>query len=677
MSPQLMNILIYNGDGCTPASVRNAYLTLSSLLTPHYAISTINASGILTEPWQPSCALLVFPGGADLGYCRSLNGLGISRIKNWVLSGGKYLGFCAGAYFASEKVEFEVGKGPMEVVGRRELALYPGICRGTAFPGFMYGSEAGARAVALKTCEDEEVLSYYNGGGLFVDADGKDDVEILARYEEPVQVEGGDAAIVYVKYGLGGAVLSCPHPEFAPENLERPSSETPYSKMIDNLLAAAPARIDFTRFLLKKLGLTISDGKTAPPPLSALHFSSMYPEDLNYIIQGLNEVITQDTPDAQKKLNLEHDEFILYEADPKPGVTFQSLTFDHTPLSLNTLQSSRIPAVFREKDKGIDKVVWPVLTYHNSHPDKSRTPHFNHAAFYATLDHIRSLSRYAPSLFGQHILYGQTVTSTNTILEQNFGLISRLPSGVTAVATHQTAGRGRGQNAWISPEGALIFSVFIRHGLQGTGGGAGSKGVVFLQYIAALAICRAITTSAKAYAQVPVKIKWPNDIYLAPPHAPPTKLAGILVNSSFANNTFLLTLGIGINLSNPHPTTSLNNYCAASLPQLPHPAFTHEAFLAKLLVTLEETYLEFVRNGWSGSIEKDYYRFWMHQGQEVALEDDVVEKGINRTLRGHVEGVDSESGMLVVRGIKGTRWEVRSDGNSFDFMRGLVRKKVN
>jgi biotin--protein ligase len=193
------------------------------LLSPNYAVIPVTDSVILKEPWTASCALLVFPGGADLGYCRSLNGEGNARIAQFVRRGGAYLGFCAGGYYGSQRCEFEVGDKKMEVVGSRELAFFPGTCRGCAFKGFKYQSEAGARASSLRVEKDSFVTgsvplsfaSYYNGGGVFVDADKLKDrgVEVLASYVEPVDVDGGTAAIVYCKVGDGGVVLTGPHPE--------------------------------------------------------------------------------------------------------------------------------------------------------------------------------------------------------------------------------------------------------------------------------------------------------------------------------------------------------------------------------------------------------------------------------------------------------------------------------
>lgn len=159
-----------------------------------------------------------------MGYCRSLNGEGTRRIEQYVRRGGSYIGFCAGGYFGSARCEFEVGNRQLEVVGSRELAFFPGTCRGCALKGFVYHSEAGAKAVELKIAREafksgiapQSFRSYYNGGGVFVDAAKFADkgVEVLAEYTNPLDVEGGAAAVVYCKVGEGGVLLTGPHPEY-------------------------------------------------------------------------------------------------------------------------------------------------------------------------------------------------------------------------------------------------------------------------------------------------------------------------------------------------------------------------------------------------------------------------------------------------------------------------------
>ena len=113
----------------------------------------------------------------------------------------------------------------MEVIGNRELAFYPGTCRGCAFSGFVYNSEKGAKAaevVVSKSALPKGSIptvfrAYYNGGGIFVDAPRCYDkgVEILASYTEDVCVDTGEgkAAVVYCRIGEGAAILTSNHPE--------------------------------------------------------------------------------------------------------------------------------------------------------------------------------------------------------------------------------------------------------------------------------------------------------------------------------------------------------------------------------------------------------------------------------------------------------------------------------
>ena len=225
------NILIdtvTSGNGSTVESVRHCLYTLRRLLAPHYAVTPVTSDMIVKEPWTATCALLVIPGGADLGYCASLNGAGNRRIEQFVKRGGAYLGFCAGGYYGCGRCEFEVGNKNLEVIGDRELAFFPGTCRGCAFPGFVYHSEAGTRAAELKVSKDAlnggtvptVFRSYYNGGGVFADAPRYADkgVEVLASYTEDLEVDPGEgaAAVVYCKVGEGAAILTGPHPEFVP-----------------------------------------------------------------------------------------------------------------------------------------------------------------------------------------------------------------------------------------------------------------------------------------------------------------------------------------------------------------------------------------------------------------------------------------------------------------------------
>ena len=479
------NLLTSVGNGSTVESVRHCLYTLRRLLGPNYAVIPVTGDMLIKEPWTASCAALVFPGGADQGYCRTLNGEGNRRIKRYVESGGVYIGFCAGGYYGSKKCEFEVGDKIMEVVGDRELAFFPGIARGCAFKGFVYHSEKGARAAELKV--DKSVLSsgsvpnifnsYYNGGGVFVDASKYKDhgVEVLASYSEDLAVDSGEgsAAIVYCKVGQGAALLTGPHPEFvflgkpadnwsltkpryATVNLEEKSTVPGFSEVIKTLAKDEKQRMDFLKSCLTKLGLVVSEEQNVPS-LSRMHLSSLKPTDSADILSNLKNLLTKDEH-GEELLKDDNDTFHVVKPSTWRMVDLaKALPTEDT----STVNRDQTNAAVDERIVDYNTIVKQILVHEDDYPEAKQTPYFNHHAFYSNLKHYQSKSSEKVSSFGSTMLYGEVVTSTNTILEKNTKLLRNLPTGFTATATQQVAGRGRGSNVWVSPAGQLIFSTVI------------------------------------------------------------------------------------------------------------------------------------------------------------------------------------------------------------------------
>lgn len=672
MAPRKLNVLVYTGTGTTVESVKHAIYTLRRLLAPnYYAVIPINETALLKEPWPATCALLVFPGGADLGYCRVLNGAGNGIISQYVRRGGAYLGFCAGGYYGSKKCEFEVGNRGMEVVGPRELAFFPGTCRGGAYKGFQYHSEKGARVAKLKVDREafkeagalpDEVLSYYNGGGVFVpQPNATDEYQVLASYADEIAVDGGEqkAALVYCKVGMGHALLTGPHPEFAPANLS-PQNDVPgYDELIATLKAADKDRATFLKACLVKLGLEVNQESTGVPSLSRMHLSALHSSDVDDLLVGLEEAITRE--DGEEYIKGEHDTFHLEKPDTKWNMEALKRTLSHD--SSQTANSDGI----------IDysTITKRVLIHDETWPDTKETPYFNHNVFYSGLKAYREIDREAQT-WGDQLMYGEVVTSTNTLLEKNYKLLSRLPTGFTLTATTQVAGRGRGNNVWVAPAGSLIMSTVINHPAHL----AASRPIVFIQYLAAVAIVEAIRGYDKGYEDLPVKLKWPNDIYARDPRhkgddAPPyVKIGGILSNCAYSAGNYQIVLGIGINTTNGRPTTSLDALLPSHLPP-----FRIERLLAKILTRLETLYSQFVRTGFNADMERKYYTHWLHGRQIVTLE---AEGGV----RARIVGITRDWGMLMAEELNsddkptGKMWALQSDENSFDFFKGLVRRKV-
>ena len=719
-----INVLVYSGPGTTTESVRHVLYSLRRLLSPHYSITPITADTILKEPWQPSCALLVIPGGADLPYCRALDGNGNRKITQYVRRGGSFLGFCAGGYYGAARCEFEPDDKVMAVVGSRELRFFEGTCRGGAFKGFTYASEAGARAARVgvevgvfegegKEEVPEEFISYYNGGGVFVDADQLakrnegNRVTVLARYLDPLDVKGvGDAAIVHMKVGEGDVILTGPHPEFAGCNLDRNAGGREYGELIDKVTEDHEKQVGVLKGMLRRLRLKVSQEAYMIPRLAVLHLTSVYPEDVGSLLENLRAAGLATKEGDKEMIVAENDTFII--EDGGKNLSLSKLSLKGTPSLGNDTQDgggedengepqankSDGPESYAESDKIIDynKVIKTIHAHPTIQPSKSLTPYFNHHLYYKSLTTYRSQSRLSPSQFGSFLLYGEVVTSTSTMLDKNYLLLEKLPNGLTSIATTQIAARGRGNNVWVSPLGGLVFSTILKHPMELSV----QAPVVFIQYLTAMAIVEGIKTYAPGYQDIPVKLKWPNDIYAEDPSPPPpeynpqkgpryVKIGGILVTSTFCNNAFHLVIGCGINAANALPTTSLNLLVSKLNSQRRKvqplatflPSYQPERLLARILVVLEEFYYRFALLGFR-PFEETYYKYWMHSGQLVRLE---MEGG----AKARVRGVTMDHGLLKAEEVTGEGEDERktgrvftlqSDGNSFDFFNGLLKVKA-
>ena len=229
------------------------WLESEELLTRPYSVGVISAERIKQDPtWRKECSLLIFPGGRDMPYCLLLNGQGNTEIKEYVRSGGSYLGICAGAYYGCEYVEFEKTDPILSVCGPRELGFFKGTGRGSYYPGFNYQNRSGTRPAPIvlepaaqshlgAQCVHEDLIgsriySYFNGGCEFVpngefpeDSVSMDaqrlSTNIMARYAEMPRESGCGAessnAIVMCEFGLGRVVLTGVHLEVDVEELAK------------------------------------------------------------------------------------------------------------------------------------------------------------------------------------------------------------------------------------------------------------------------------------------------------------------------------------------------------------------------------------------------------------------------------------------------------------------------
>jgi BirA family biotin operon repressor/biotin-[acetyl-CoA-carboxylase] ligase len=160
------------------------------------------------------------------------------------------------------------------------------------------------------------------------------------------------------------------------------------------------------------------------------------------------------------------------------------------------------------------------------------------------------------STFIRHAEIHESLGSTNDRAAELAGRLDiELPALIAA--RHQTAGRGRGKNAWWSADGALTFSVL----LEPAAIGIGTVNWPQLSLATAVAVCDAIAREVDAIKedinpqpairnsqlQQRAAIKWPNDVMLDG-----AKVCGILIESpgGSAPAKDRLIVGVGINVNN-------------------------------------------------------------------------------------------------------------------------------
>lgn len=182
-------ICIYAGSGAELA--RDVEVALDRLALPY---CEVNARDVRTHRLD-KCPLLIVPGGYTARCVDTLGAEGFERIREFVADGGGYVGICAGAYLAAQRVEVPgrpQGLGIIEIENVRSAGMEVRTIFVTQPDHPVVEGCGGALQI------------WYQNGPLTEAGEG---VETLAVYEE------GSAAIVCSTYGEGRVVIFSPHPE--------------------------------------------------------------------------------------------------------------------------------------------------------------------------------------------------------------------------------------------------------------------------------------------------------------------------------------------------------------------------------------------------------------------------------------------------------------------------------
>lgn len=223
---------------------------------------------------------------------------------------------------------------------------------------------------------------------------------------------------------------------------------------------------------------------------------------------------------------------------------------------------------------------------------------------------------------------------------------ARGAAGSVLVAEHQTAGRGRIDRTFTTPDrAALTVSALLRPQVP-------AAHWPWLPLLAGLAVREAVTA---CHPGVDVALKWPNDV-LVPGRdgAPSGKLCGILVERVDTPEGPAAVVGIGLNATTTADELPVPTAASLVTAGVPAAAVDRTALLLALLDALER-WLRTWESGDVAALRSRYAEACSTVGQAVR-----VELPADEVLRGTAVGVDP-AGCLVVD--DGARRHVVSAGD--------------
>ena len=250
------------------------------------------------------------------------------------------------------------------------------------------------------------------------------------------------------------------------------------------------------------------------------------------------------------------------------------------------------------------------------------------------------------SLGREAVICEHTLTSTNTVLK-DLARKGTLLGGI-CLCEQQTAGRGRLDRSWSSPEGQGVWmSVLLRPELP-------PEKAPLITFCAAIAMTKAI----RSLTGLDARIKWPNDVVLAG-----RKVCGVLLEAGLApDGAMFVVIGTGLNVRRGAYPPELADR-AVALEELCD-APSRSALIAAYLNHLEEA-IDSVKSGYLSGITKPYHELSCTLGREVQVLSPA------ETFTGVALDVD-ESGALLVRTQERTIRRVLAGDVSVRGMMGYV-----
>ena len=240
---------------------------------------------------------------------------------------------------------------------------------------------------------------------------------------------------------------------------------------------------------------------------------------------------------------------------------------------------------------------------------------------------------------GQRVIYYPRLTSTMDVAKREAE--QGAAEGTIVVADEQTAGKGRLERDWLSPEGSIALSIILYPSLPH---------LPSLIMVASLAVVHSI----EAVTGLKSQVKWPNDILING-----RKVCGILIESEVRGDTVDYTIvGIGVNVNLRLSAFPEIQSIATSLYDELGREVSRLSLVQRLLVEIERLYLSLPAG-------RSVYEEW--RDRLVTLGKRVQVKSGETIYEGIAESV-ADDGSLLLR---------QSDGSLTRIVAGDVTLMVN
>jgi glutamine amidotransferase-like uncharacterized protein len=206
-----LKVGIYSGPGAPQSSVD----AVIEVLKPYEEVTavTMNGEQVATEDLS-GYDVVVFPGGTGGGQSKGIGEAGLKNVREYVRSGGGYVGICAGAYLACSNFSWGLGILNAGTVSNKWR-------RGQAILELEMTSEA-----APVLGEVKEVFKVRYNNGPILKPWNRTDIPAyttlavfrteVAKYGSPEGVQVNSPSHVIASFGKGRVFVSSPHPEGTP-----------------------------------------------------------------------------------------------------------------------------------------------------------------------------------------------------------------------------------------------------------------------------------------------------------------------------------------------------------------------------------------------------------------------------------------------------------------------------